>query len=261
MNISIITSENRRLYPALVYNTEDNELKKPITEIDDIYDLLYKKQNILVLSTQYDQYGNEIKFFNGQLEKSDIKALYSVNEDMSSKGLAFVMTLSEAAKKWGLSDGSTIRKAIERGKFQTNEVKQAGDVWITTYSAMERVFGSIRNEENAYVIYDDFETVYLTTKINFAYAQLAYLRGLQYDMKLKEIEEKYKYVKDVFINALNAIKDGGKVLIKKSRNNKIRQIINTTNELLFYIDTFRSKRNLPPELINRLIDDLKSVEQ
>ncbi|TLG72096.1 helix-turn-helix domain-containing protein [Culicoidibacter larvae] len=52
-----------------------------------------------------------------------------------------VLTFSEAAEKWGLADGSAIRKAVERNKFQAGEIKKSGQVWLTTYSAMSRVFG------------------------------------------------------------------------------------------------------------------------
>jgi len=266
MKISIITSENRRLYPAIIYDIEDNQYKNPIIDIDGIYDLLYTKQSILVSSNQYDQYGNEVRVFNGKLEKSDIKALFAVKDEQSNKDLNSVMTLSEAAKKWGLSDGSTIRKAIERGKFEQYEIKQAGDVWITTYSAMERVFGAIKNEDDEYIIYDDFEDVYLT-KMYYNYVQLSYLKctklfsvsGEQYEIESKEIEEKYQYAKEVFVKALNAIRNNQKVIIKKSRNNKIRQVINTENEFFLYIEVFKHRRNMAPQMVDRLIDDLKSV--
>lgn len=52
-----------------------------------------------------------------------------------------VLTFSEAAEKWGLADGSAIRKAVERNKFQAGEIKKSGQVWLTTYPAMSRVFG------------------------------------------------------------------------------------------------------------------------
>ena len=258
MSINIITSENRRLYPAVVYHSEDDQLKEPIINIDDIYDLLYKKQNILVLSKQYDQYGKELKVFHGQLEKSDIKALFAVNDEDNKKDLNSVMTLSEAAQKWGLSNGSTIRKAIERGKFERYEIKQAGDVWITTYSAMERVFGSIKNEEDSYVIYDDFETVYLT-KAYYEYAQLTYLSGPVYDVKSKEIENKYQYLKDIFLKGLNALRNNQKIIIKKSRNNNVREVISTESEFFLYLDVFHTRRNMAPTMIDRLIDELKAV--
>lgn len=266
MNISIITSENRRLYPAIVYDVEDNKYENPIIDVDGIYDLLYKKKSIFVSANQYDQYGNEIKVFNGQLEKSDIKALFAVNDEQGHKDLTSVMTLSEAAKKWGLSDGSTIRKAKERGKFEPYEIKQAGDVWITTYSSMERVFGAIKNEDDEYIIYDDFEDVYLT-KLYYNYIQLSYtkctkifsLNGEEYEVYSKEMEEKYQYVKDVFTKALNAIRNNRKVIIKKSRNNKVRQVINTESEFFLYIEVFKHRRNMAPEMVDRLIDDLKAV--
>ncbi|OOM80720.1 helix-turn-helix domain-containing protein [Clostridium sp. BL-8] len=260
MSITIITSENRRLCPATIYNVEDKEQKNPIYDIDDIYDLMYKKQNILVISTQFDQYGKELKIFNGELGKSDIRALFVAKDIKASNELDCVMTLSEAAKKWGLANGSTIRKAIERGKFEQNEIKQAGDVWITTYSAMERVFGSIKNEENAYVIYDDFETLYLT-KAYWEYAELSYYSEPNINAKAKDLEIKYQYIKDVFIKGLKTLRDNQKIIIKKSRNNKIRQVICSEDEYFLYIEAFRSRRNLSPEWIDRLINDLKSTTE
>lgn len=261
MGICIITSENRRLYPAMVYDIEDIHNENVITCIDDIYDLIYKKQKILVLSNQFDQYGKELKIFSAQLEKLDIKALYEVNEEINNGNLSSILTLSEAAKKWGLANGSTIRKAIERGKFEPNETKQAGDVWITTYSAMERVFGTIKNEENAYVIYDDFECVYLT-KIYYQYCNLAYIRNIKssyYNKLLNDYEEKYQYVKGIFENALKAIRNNEKIIIKKSRNNKVREILNTESEFFLYLETFHSRRNMAPEMIDRLMKELKAI--
>ena len=36
------------------------------------------------------------------------------------------------------------RKAVERGRFEPHEIKKSGNVWLTTYAAMQRVFGSPR---------------------------------------------------------------------------------------------------------------------
>ncbi|WP_160687148.1 helix-turn-helix domain-containing protein [Clostridium sp. C2-6-12] len=258
MSITIITTENKRLCPAVVYGSEDEQLKTPIINIDDIYDLLYKKQSILVMSRQYDQYGKELKHFHGQLDKSDIKAMFATVDEENKKDLNSIMTLSEAAKKWGLANGSTIRKAIERGKFNQDEIKQAGDVWITTYSAMEKVFGPIKNEDNEFIIYDDFETVYLT-KAYYEYAQLTFLKGPNYEALKKDLETKYQYIKEVFTKGLNALRNNQKVIIKKSRNNQVRQVICNEEEYYFYIQVFKSRRNLAPELIDRLLNDLKAV--
>ena len=55
--------------------------------------------------------------------------------------LSKVLTLSEAAQRWKLSNGASIRKAIERKKFNSHEIRKSGGVWLIAYSAMKRVFG------------------------------------------------------------------------------------------------------------------------
>lgn len=52
-----------------------------------------------------------------------------------------VLTFTEAAEKWGLAGGNTLRQAVLRGKFEPHEIKKSGTVWLTTYNAMHRVFG------------------------------------------------------------------------------------------------------------------------
>lgn len=58
-----------------------------------------------------------------------------------------VLTFSEAAEKWGFANGNTLRKAVERKRFHDHEIRKSGDVWLTTYDAMQRVFGQPRNLE------------------------------------------------------------------------------------------------------------------
>lgn len=58
-----------------------------------------------------------------------------------------VLTFSEAAEKWGLANGNTLRKAVERKRFHDDEIRKSGDVWLTTYEAMQRVFGQPREQE------------------------------------------------------------------------------------------------------------------
>jgi hypothetical protein len=247
--INIITTENKRLYPADIY---DDVARLPIIDIDSIYEILYKQRSILVVSNQYDQYGDELKAFNGYLKKEDIKALYYIKDEENGSNLSEVMTLSEAAKKWGFSDGSTIRKAIERGKFETYEIKQAGDIWITTYSAMERVFGKIKNEENEFIIYDDFEGyLYNLCLKDF---QKAYLKIDDYELN----DNLYQYIKNVLREALECIKKGKKVIFKVKRNNKTKQIINTQKELLVYIKLLCRRRLMTEKRNERLIKELFS---
>ena len=49
-----------------------------------------------------------------------------------------VLTFTEAAMKWGLADGKTIRKAVERGRFEAYEIKKSGNVWLTSNAARFR---------------------------------------------------------------------------------------------------------------------------
>lgn len=256
-NISIITMENRRLYPAQVYNTEDKELINTIVSIDGIYDLLYRGQKMLVISNQYDQQGNNLEIFYGQLEKGDIKCIFNISEEESNRELNSVMTLSEAARKWGLSDGSTIRKAIERGKFEKYEIKQAGDVWITTYSAMERVFGDIKNEKDAFVIYDDF--LYYIYRHYNSDASFDYLKGKYLEKKIKENEEAYQYIKEVFTKALSAIRDNHNVIFKKKRNNKVMMVMCTEKELFHYVEYLPFRRMMSSKRCQQLLEDLRDV--
>lgn len=117
------------------------------------------------------------------------------------------------------------------------------------------------NEKDGYIIYDDFETIYLS-KLYLNFGQFAYMKDSPlYEVKLKEFEEKYQDVKEVFVNALNAIRNNQKVIIKKSRNNEIREILITENEFFLYLEEFRSRRNFPTELVTRLIGELRAIHK
>ncbi len=67
--------------------------------------------------------------------------------------LTQVLTFSEAAKKWGFVDGNTLRKAVKRNRFKDEEIRKSGDIWLTTYQAMYRVFGQPR--QTSQVLYYD----------------------------------------------------------------------------------------------------------
>ena len=59
-----------------------------------------------------------------------------------------VMTVSEAANMWNISEG-TIRAAIKRGKFVKDiDYRKAGRITLITKDAMERVYGNV--EEKAH---------------------------------------------------------------------------------------------------------------
>ena len=53
-----------------------------------------------------------------------------------------VMTVTEAAKRWGKAV-ITVRQACKKApaRFQTNEARQSGSTWLITIDGMTRVFG------------------------------------------------------------------------------------------------------------------------
>jgi hypothetical protein len=57
--------------------------------------------------------------------------------------LTQVLTFTEAAEKWQLAGGNTLRQAVARGRFYEEEIRKSGTVWLTTYEAMTRVFGPL----------------------------------------------------------------------------------------------------------------------
>ncbi|MCL5058787.1 MAG: helix-turn-helix domain-containing protein [Actinobacteria bacterium] len=60
---------------------------------------------------------------------------------MTGIDLNRVLTLNEAAARWKLADGATIRKAIERKRFKAHEIRKSGSIWLISLDGMERVFG------------------------------------------------------------------------------------------------------------------------
>lgn len=51
-----------------------------------------------------------------------------------------VLTIKEAAAKWGL-DTSTLRYACIKKKFSDTECRKAAGTWLITTDGMERVYG------------------------------------------------------------------------------------------------------------------------
>lgn len=87
-----------------------------------------------------------LKEYNNDLEEWEKNYLYDLkqkflNEDKRYSVLDTIYTFTEAAEKWGLSDGSVLRNAVRRGFFKAGEYRQSGSTWLITKSAMERVYG------------------------------------------------------------------------------------------------------------------------
>ncbi|WP_188206847.1 helix-turn-helix domain-containing protein [Alkalibacillus aidingensis] len=52
-----------------------------------------------------------------------------------------VLSLSEAAEKWGFKEASTLRNAIYKHKFYNYEHKKSDGTWFVTKQGMTRVYG------------------------------------------------------------------------------------------------------------------------
>lgn len=64
----------------------------------------------------------------------------SVDSNDQLPALYIVYTSREAAELWGLSE-NTVTKWCNRGKFNENEARKSGKVWLVTRDAMTRVTG------------------------------------------------------------------------------------------------------------------------
>lgn len=66
-----------------------------------------------------------------------------------------VFTFSEACKKWGINDTSTLRHAVRANRFRPEEYKQSGSVWLITKEGMEREYGKMPKFEQLQFVYDE----------------------------------------------------------------------------------------------------------
>ena len=74
--------------------------------------------------------------------KSTSMSSYSKGNIDNTHGeiLENVLTFSEAAEKYSLSDGAVLRNYVKRGLLEESEYRKSGNVWLVKKSAMERLF-------------------------------------------------------------------------------------------------------------------------
>ena len=86
------------------------------------------------------------KIVDGDIIIDDNSKIYDpigeYKNDSSTFEINNVMTVSEAAEKWGITEGA-IRKAIKSRKFIPNiDYRKAGRITLICREAMERVYGA-----------------------------------------------------------------------------------------------------------------------
>lgn len=87
------------------------------------------------------------KIVDGELVIDDNAKIYNPTGEYESDGTTFeidnIMTVNEAAKMWGITEGA-IRAAIKSRKFiPCIDFRKAGRITLITYEAMERVYGEL----------------------------------------------------------------------------------------------------------------------
>lgn len=229
-----------RYFPAIVYDKEDIDKLNPIVEVEEVHEMLARDGKLVVVANRFNLDNNELSPFHGELKQAEILRITEVDYSQDAVNLDMIMSLSEAAEKWGLADGASIRMAIDRGKFKPNEIKRCGHIWVVTYPGMQRVFGAIDDMVNA-VFLSHTEIVSLFSQIlgtcMSAGIRTFFQRGKS-EVKFSEIAAAIR-LRQIFTEALACIDQGGRVIVRLHilpDSFIIKSILNTREEFIQWID-------------------------
>ena len=166
-----------------------------------------------------------------------------------------VFTLKEAAKKWVFADSLTIKRAIEKGKFKNDEIKESGSVWLVTLEGMERVFGPI-GANNSYII-NRKELCSILSKIYLKDIKEGFLNLTDKDEDvLRNMEQR---VTNIFINGYISLRDGKIIVIANGVNKKPWQIINSFEEYMLFLNILEKKRLLTEDRKINIVREILTV--
>lgn len=151
-------------WPVTLY-MYDNETYTMLESLTGIREWLSVNKKIFFLN-----YGDKTEY--KPILKSQILTIIGpvLIPSTDSISIQEVYTLNEAAKIWGLADGSTVRKALERGKFEFEEAKKSESTWLVTLSGMMRLFGPPNEDQYERLIinqisYDHFSESFKIEKV------------------------------------------------------------------------------------------------
>lgn len=110
----------------------------------------HRKPGQYLIRTQFNKASAPVVFHDinsivaEKLLLLSIDDAYEVMDNLAYEGentdLSQVLSLQEAAEKWGLDD-STLRKAIANGRFEDHEFRKTKKNYIIKKAAMERLYG------------------------------------------------------------------------------------------------------------------------
>lgn len=134
-----------RYWPASIFSKDAALGESSEKDLEGIEKILDRDGYIFVQASGVDQKGEAAPHKNVLIHKTDISYIQGPIEKYDAEELSIneVFSLTEAATYWGIPNGSTIRKAIERGRFREGEHRKSETVNLITYPAMQRVFGAV----------------------------------------------------------------------------------------------------------------------
>ena len=239
MSIQIIIKDGHRIYPCRVYKEESKEL----LTVDEINNEILNGRTLKIKGMKYSKYGDSEGITSEIIAAKDILTTINIKE---STVLNSVYTLKEAAEKWALADGSSIRKAIERNKFYNTEIKQSGSVWIVTENGMNRVFGQ-RDIKDKYII-NIKQLLIMKTRIN-----ILEIKDEFGEISNEEREELFfviKALQKLLDEAISCLEKGKLVFIRSNSKEKPVEIIKTKEEFFSFIKAIEKKSILLNTKIN-----------
>lgn len=238
MEIQIINKSDERIYPAKIYNLSTGV---EMNNLEEIWNRIAIDGGINVKGDMYSIDGNYIKEFNGVIKKDELISIIKIND--SNFCLDQVFTLKEAARKWLLADGSTIRKAIERDKFRNGEIKQSGSVWLVTSEAMERVFGPM-GTDNCYII-NQKELLSILSKVYLKDIKGGFSTLTERDKEVLEAME--KKATNIFMDGYINLRAGKIILVSNGAKEKPWQIIDSFEDYMVFLSVLEKRRLLTEE--------------
>lgn len=231
--MEITDREGFRYFPAVIYQPSDKELKNPLQEIAAVYEVLSSQGKVFVVGERKDAEDEALGSFQGMLAKESIYSIVPAVPKLQHVNLELVMSLSEAAEKWGLSDGSSIRKAIERKKFRDTEVKCSGSIWLVTYQGMQRVFGQVKSTTVYSINKDELDALLFRAWL---------LDGNLKNLMPNDLEVRnnlYTKIVTMLEEAYRCLLADGKLLFK-SRTGKINMTIDAPEKLIEWVESLEN---------------------
>lgn len=239
MQIMDVTDTNGlRYFPAVLYEAFDTEFTNPIEEAAAAYVKLYNDGKLLVLAERTAVDGKKLGSYAGLLYKKDIYSILPGVYPGNQVNLDLVMSLSEAAEKWGLADGASIRKALERRKFQPSEAKRSGAIWLVTYSGMQRVFGPIKSSKDTYsIVQEELYALFFRLWQLDCKADSITLTVQENNLRVSIFNE----ICTMLESAHRCLQQGGKVFLKAKANDaKIIQVLDSAETLVEWLDNLNN---------------------